>query len=225
MGEVADSATGERAEDAAKPKVLATDWVGLVSVLLLSAMAIITAWNGFQASKWGGAMSISFTQAGAARLEAASLAAEADRRLVMHAGVFAQWLVADSQGDKETADALASRFNDPWKSAFAAWLATNPDENPNAPETPFEMPEYTSPQIEAAAEAGRRADALFAQGQEYNQRGDNYTLLAVVGAAVLFFAALATRFLDRRFQWAILGAALVLFLSVVAGMITLPKLL
>ena len=39
------------------------DWVGLVSILLLSATAILTAWTGFQASNWGGAMSISFTQA------------------------------------------------------------------------------------------------------------------------------------------------------------------
>ena len=46
------------------------DWREIVVVVLLSVTTILTAWVGFQSSKWGGAMSISFAQASTARIEA-----------------------------------------------------------------------------------------------------------------------------------------------------------
>ena len=55
------------------PRHPPVDWLELVAVLLLSITAIMTAWAGFQSSKWGGAMSISFAQASTARIEAARL--------------------------------------------------------------------------------------------------------------------------------------------------------
>ena len=200
------------------------DWVGLLSVILLSLMAITTAWTGFQASKWGGAMSIAFTQAGAARLEAAAASAEADRLASRQIASFAQWLVAQTQGDQETMDALYSRFRDPLKSAFDAWIKTEPFTNPDAPETPFDMPEYTTPALAQAQAAEEKADALFAEGLEFNQRGDNYTILTVIGAAVLFFAALSTRFRSRRYQWFVLGIGIVMFIGVAITLLAYPKL-
>ena len=202
-----------------------TDWVGLLSIVLLSVTAILTAWTGFQASKWGGAMSISFTQAGAARLEAAALASEADRQRSLQIGVFGQWLVAGSQDSEEGADALVSRFREPLKSAFPAWLATKPLQNPDSPESPFDMPEYNSPVLEASKEANARADALFAEGLDNNQRGDNYTILAVLGAVVLFFTAMSTRVKQRLYQWILLGTALILFAGIVTLLVFYPKLL
>jgi uncharacterized membrane protein len=200
-------------------------WVGSVSVLLLSVTAIVTAWTGFQASKWGGEMSISFAQAGSTRVQAARLAAGAERTRSMQVATFSQWLVAQAQGDKNTMEALSSRFHEPLKTAFRAWLATKPLENQNAPDTPFDMSEYRSPKQESYEAAVTRADALFAEGLEKNQRGDNYTILAVLGATVLFFAAMSTRVRQARNQWLLLGTALVLFSMVAVSLVTFPKLL
>ena len=200
------------------------DWVALISVVLLSLMAITTAWTGFQASKWGGAMSIAFTQAGAARLESAAASAEADRLASRQTATFAQWLVAQTQGDKQTMEAIESRFRDPLKSAFDAWIKSDPFTNPDAPETPFDLPQYTTPALAEAQAAEVKADALFAEGLEFNQRGDNYTILTVIGAAVLFFAALSTRFTSRRNQWVILGVGIVMFVGVAITLVIYPKL-
>ena len=45
------------------PKDARPDWREMIAVVLLTVTAIVTAWSGFQASKWSGAMSISFSQA------------------------------------------------------------------------------------------------------------------------------------------------------------------
>lgn len=42
----------------------------LVAVVLLSITTVLTAWSGFQSSKWSGAMSIAFSQASSARIQA-----------------------------------------------------------------------------------------------------------------------------------------------------------
>ena len=170
-------------------------------------------------------MSISFTQAGSARVESAVLGGEADRHEALQVQIYAQWAEANLRGDKETAAALSSRFKEPLKTAFPAWLATDPFKDPNAPETPFDMPEYHSEVAEESKQASARADALFAEGLENNQRGDNYTILTVLGAVVLFFTAMSTRVKKGRNQWILLGSALVLFV-VIAGLLAFyPRLI
>mgnify|MGYP006196540999 CR=1 FL=1 len=54
------------------------------------------------------------------------------------------------------------------------------------------MPEYVQPDALLAQEADDRAEALFRQALVNNQRGDNYALLTVIFASVLFFAGIAT---------------------------------
>jgi len=46
------------------------------SALLLSVTVILTAWSVFESSKWGGAMSIAFSQASSARIQANRAAGE-----------------------------------------------------------------------------------------------------------------------------------------------------
>ena len=62
----------------------AVDWLELAAVLLLAVTAIMTAWTGFQSSKWSGAMSISFAQASTARIDAARLEGVANRKPVSY---------------------------------------------------------------------------------------------------------------------------------------------
>lgn len=70
-----------------------TDWRELVAVVLLSVTAIATAWTGFQASKWGGAMSISFSQASSARIEASRQQTIANRMQTIQVGRYSQWFL------------------------------------------------------------------------------------------------------------------------------------
>jgi len=200
-----------------------TDWVELVAVILLSVTAVLTAWTGFQASKWGGLMSISFSQASAARMEASRQEGLANRKQTIQVALFSQWVQANTVGNRPVADYLSARFPEPLKSAFAAWMVTNPGTNAQATRSPFDMVEYVLPEVAAAQSADDRADVQFAAALQANQRGDNYTFLTVAFASVLFFAAMSGKMTSRQRRWTVLGMALALFATATVLLLVLPK--
>lgn len=201
-----------------------TDWRELVAVLLLSVTTILTAWTVFQSTKWHGEESVSFTQASAARIEASRQEGVANRRDAIQVTLYTQWLQASANDDTRLATYLVDRFPEPLKAAFAAWQATDPDTNPDAPSSPFVMPEYAVPELTAAKAADARADEKFAAALSEKKRGDNYTLLTVLFASVLFFAAMSGRVRSSRSQWVLLGVGLVLFGVALALLVAYPKL-
>ncbi|MEI7057370.1 hypothetical protein WBG06_16210 [Nocardioides sp. CCNWLW239] len=200
-----------------------TDWRELIAILLLSVTAILTAWTGFQASKWSGAMSISFSQASTNRIEAARMEATANRKLSVQVSLFTQWLQAYQADDTELAEFLQSRFPEPLATVFPTWLESRPLKNPDAPATPFEMEQYVIPESLDARAADATADRKFRQALRNNQRGDNYTVLTIGFAAVLFFAALSERMRRRRAQWALLGIGGVGFVILAVVLMSFPK--
>ena len=70
-----------------------------------------------------------------------------------------------------------------------------------------------------------RAEETFTRALENNRRGDNYTLLTVAFASVLFFAALSGNVTSRRSRWVLLGMGLGLFTMAVLFLIVFPKLI
>lgn len=211
--------------EVAAPEKSRPDWRELVTVVLLSVTAVVTAWTGFQASKWSGAMSISFSQASTARIEAARLEGVANRKQTVQVSLFTQWLEAYQADDEELTDFLSERFPEPLESAFSAWVLTEPLKNPDAPATPFEMPGYVIPELESAGRADDRADGKFAEALRNNQRGDNYTILTVAFAAVLFFGALSGRMRSVRAQWAFLVLGCLGFVVSASFLLFFPKLI
>ena len=201
------------------------DWRELTAGLLLSLTAILTAWTGFQSSKWGGAMSISFSQASTARIEAARLEGAANRKAAVQVSLFTQWLQAYQAEDETLTTFLQDRFPEPLATTFPLWLEERPLLDPDAPATPFEMPSYVIPESVAAAEADERADAKFAEALENNQRSDNYTILTVAFATVLFFGAISGRMRSNRAQWTFLILGIVGFTVAAVLLVTYPKLI
>lgn len=196
----------------------------LVAVILLSITAIVTAWTGFQASKWGGAMSISFSQASTARIESTRLDDVVNRKQSIQVSLFGQWLTAYQGGDEELADFLEERFPEPLATAFPVWLDSQPLKNPDAAATPFELEEYAIPEAAEAAAAEERAGEKFDEALRNNQRGDNYTVLTIAFAAILFFGAMAGRMKGARAQWAFLAVGAVGFVVCSGLLLFYPKL-
>jgi hypothetical protein len=196
----------------------------LLTVVILSVTTILTAWSAFQSSKWGGAMSIAFSQASSARIEAARLDGTANQRQAVHVGLWTQWVDATSTGDEARAEFLEQRFPEPLATAHVDWVALEPLTNPDAASSPFVLPSYALEARDLAVEADARADEKFAEALANNQRGDNYTLMAVLFAAVLFFTAMSSRVRHPRSQLTLLGLAIVLGLSGVAFLVAFPKL-
>ena len=169
---------------------------------MLSVTAILTAWCGFQASKWSGERAIAFAEASAARVEADDADDQAREARVVDLIIYAEWVTATAQGDAALADEIEARFTPHFRVAFDAWQADG-----QAEPGPFAMAEYVPPGTEQSAERSAYAEARFADALEDTERGDNYSLLTVLFALVLFLTAMAQRDIHHVAAWIMLGLA------------------
>ncbi|MBT2485490.1 MULTISPECIES: hypothetical protein [unclassified Microbacterium] len=165
----------------------------ITTVVLLSITAVLTAWCGFESSKWGGEMSIAFSQASSARIQAASAQATAQAARQYDLTLYTEWVLAGADGREDLVAFVEERFTDEFAVAFDAWTAEG-----RASRGPFVMAEYVPPGTVEAEELNARADEKFEKALVNNQRGDNYSLLTVLFALVLFFAALSQ---NQRADW------------------------
>lgn len=197
-------------------------WLELVSTVLIAVAAVAIAWSGYQSTRWSGEQAIAFSRANASRLESTRASAFANAQTQIDVATFTQWIDAFALDETELADFYFRRFREEFKSAVDAWLATKPRTNPDAPLTPFAMPEY---QLEARDEADRleaEATAAAEDASTFNQRSDNYVLAVVLFALSLFFAGVSTRLPTTRSKGAILALGCFTFLATLAWVATFP---
>ncbi|HMN26628.1 MAG TPA: hypothetical protein PKE45_00630 [Caldilineaceae bacterium] len=178
-------------------------WVEFFSAIVLSLATVLTAWCGYQAALWGGQQASAYSQASAARIMAAQQNNQAMLRSSIHIGLFTTYATAFSEGNQRLADFLYTRFPAELKTATDAWLATKPLNNPNAPLSPFDMPEYKLPQQVEAQRLEAQATQLSDQADQANEQSDQYVLLTVIFAMVLFFGGIS-----GKFQWRVIDLAM-----------------
>lgn len=189
----------------------------VVTVFVLSITAVLTAWCGFEASKWGGEMSIAFSQASSARIQAADADGEARDARLYDLTIYAQWVLAEADGREELVTFIEERFSPEFRIAFDAWEADGRSER-----GPMVMTEYVPPGTREAQELSDRADAKFDEALINNQRGDDYSLLTVLFALVLFLTAMSQRDLARAIRLALLSLAGVVGVAGFVVLLTFP---
>jgi hypothetical protein len=196
--------------------------IEFVSAILLALATVCTAWCGYQAARWGGEQTTHFVEASAANVTAAQLANKATQITAVNVGLFVEWAAALSQEDQALADFLYQRFPLELKMALDDWLATEPLQDPQAPASPFAMPQYVLPESEEAQRFAAQADELFAQASLENETSDQYVLLTVIFASVLFFAGISGKFESQLIDVGMLAFAIILFLVGVVVLFTYP---
>lgn len=203
-----------------------TRWEELIEiaeVLLLAFVAIATAWSGYQAAKWDGKQSMSYGAATAYRFQADAASTYGGQELSADAAMFTAWLQATSAHDGTLANLYVRRFTPDFRTAFAAWLKTDPLTNPAAPPGPGYMPQYHNPGLIAAAQLNRRAAAADDQGTAAGEHAEEYVRDTVLFAAVLFLVGLAQRFKIRHVRIATTTLAFALLIFTAVSVIQLPR--
>lgn len=194
----------------------------VIATIVLALATIATAWSGYQAARWGGVQSTSYSQAGALRTESTRSSTQAGQIGQVDIGLFANWINAFATDNQELATFYQERFRDDFNIAFEAWLATNPRNNLEAPDTPFSMPEYRISQAEDAARLETEAEEMFAAGSEANQTSDDYILNTVILASVLFLGGLVSRFKAMAARWVIIVFSLAILAYGLYNILTYP---
>lgn len=213
----------------------------LVAAVMLALAAVTTAWAAFQSTKWSGVQADSYSQASAARVESTRASTEAGQLVAIDVNTFTSWVAALSAEERAGTPTglgpdgtytprpgtesgfLYARFRDEFRPAAEAWLATRPLANPDAPRTPFAMPEYHLEARDRAAELEQRAEDLVTQARTANQNGDNYVLMTIIFALVLLFAGISTNLDNARAQQTLVSAAAVVFVIGAVIVATFPK--
>jgi hypothetical protein len=199
----------------------ATKRVQLLSTILLAVAAVTTAWCSYQAARWTAEYRAASGHTNAIRLEAARAQGLAEAETEVDVATFTQWVDAYALGRTKLADFYFKRFRKEFRPAVLAWLATKPLTNPEAPLTPFAMPQYKLTATKTARQLDADAELSSAKGRD-NQRSTNYVLAVVLCASSLFFAGMSKVGGSLRQQEVLLAIGWALLLGTVIWVATSP---
>ena len=204
------------------PRSRVDERLDVVATILLAIATVATAWSGYQASRWNGEAQKASGRSNALRIESAKAAGLANAETEIDVSTFSSWVDAYAQGRTQLADFYFKRFRREFAPAVNAWVATHPLKNPDAPLTPFAMPEYRLAAQAAAARLQADADASARAAVTNIGRATNYVLAVVLLAAALFFAGLSAKLQQAAMRRSLLIFGLIAFLGTVAWVATFP---
>jgi len=194
----------------------------VIATVLLAVAAVATAWSGYQATRWNGEQTKAASRTNAIRIDAARSQGLAEALKEVDVATFIQWVDAYAHRENELTTFYERRFRAEFKPAFEAWRATRPLTNPNAPLTPFVMPQYRVAAEEEAEALDVEAEASAAMVRRNIQRASNYILGVVLFSVALFFAGMSTKLATPRLRSLTLAVGCVVFLGTVVWLATQP---
>src|SRR5271154_5101092 len=101
-------------------------WLELVEALVLAAVAVLTAWSGYQAAKWDAQSAAGYAQATDTLVEAQELATRGGQERLYDISTFNSWVTAKQHGDEKLAAIFEHRFRPEFAVAFTAWVKLDP---------------------------------------------------------------------------------------------------
>jgi hypothetical protein len=190
------------------------DWVEIAAAVLLALATIASAWSAYQSSRWHGVQAREYASANATRIHSAEASDLADQEMTMDAAVFSDYCFAYAEGEMDLLAFYENRlFRPEMKTAVVAWKATGPLQNEAAPATPFDMEEYRNANREKSQALEKEAQKHTASAGEAIDHADNYILLTVLFASVLFFAGISTKFGTVRIKLTLLSLGGLVFIG------------
>lgn len=209
-------------EDAGHAPTRRDRLIAIVEAVMLSIVALLAAWSGYSAAKWGTESSLSLAKASGARNKASLAETQATQIRTLDSVQFNAALDAYLSGNAKLFALSLKRMRPGYRPAVNAWLATHPLKNPGAPPDPSYMPQYVIPQDAQARSANAASNAYFSEGESAAGTADKYVRLTVLFAAVLFLVGIGSRFPVPVARYGLAGIAAVLLVLSVVQLAGLP---
>jgi len=198
-------------------------WLSILEAILLSLVAVLAAYSGYAAAKWGTESSVTLAKASAERTKANRADIEGIVIRTLDSASFNAWFTAFTAGNANAERLAVKRLRPGYRPAFNAWLATDPAHNPNAPPGPAYMKQYTIPQESTAAALDAKADAAFAEGASAGGTADKYIRDTVFLATVLFLVGISGHFRIRSARLGLIAIGGLLLAFAVFQLLGLPE--
>jgi hypothetical protein len=197
--------------------------ITIVEATLLAVVAVLAAWSGFAAAKWGTESSLELAQASAARTQANRAAYQAADLRNFDSLTFNAWFTAYVAGNKDAIRVAEYRFRPEFLVAFDAWIKTHPFTNPHAPKGPTYMPQYVQPELALSQRLDASADHHYALGEEAGSNSDGYVRTTVYLATVLFLVGISGHFKVRAARLGLIGIGGVILVFSCVLLVLAPK--
>jgi hypothetical protein len=197
--------------------------ITIIEAVLLAVVAVLAAYSGFAAAKWGTESSLQLAKASAARTEANRADLESFQLKNFDSLTFNAWFTAYIAKNRSAMRVAEYRFRPVFLTAFNAWLKTHPFTNPHAPKGPTYMPQYVQPELALSNRLDVRADGYYAAGETAGGNADGYVRTTIYLATVLFLVGISGHFRVRaaRTGLVVMGGLILAFACVL--LILAPK--
>ncbi len=212
----------ETEEEEATPEARRRRYIELFSAALMAIATLLTAWSAYESSRWNGQSNTHQLNVIGALVNQSKFASLAEQQRSLDVSLYAEWVKAFNANDTRLAEFIFKRFPEPLKTATDAWRATDPLNNPQAPTSPFVMPEYALPE---SIEEQRWTEAAAAESDAANRAStvsDRYLLFTVIFATTLFFAGISGKFGSFAINAGVLLLGALILVIGAAIMFTLP---
>jgi hypothetical protein len=193
-----------------------------VVLVLLSLATVGTAWCSYQAAAWGGVAQFTMNQSSIAGRKASASELQSLQLQLVDVLLFSQFINARANSNETLAHYYSDRFRGEAKTAFDAWMATRPFDNPAAAAHPFVTNYYQPRLLEEARSAEIESKTLWQQAGEAGRNGRSYVLVTVLLAIALFCGGIAVRFEAIWIRRAVLALGLAAFGFATGRLLLLP---
>jgi hypothetical protein len=206
--------TAERTEPERREDVRrhASDRLDVVAAVILALATILTTWSAYQSTRWSGIQSDLDSEASAMRLVAAQATSVFAAGVQIDVAMWLAWLGHTIAGDEASAALVEARFRDEVRPAFGEWRALATDAA-IPPDTPFDLEAYAPTDEATVLALNDQAEEVSARARQANRTSDDFVLVTVVMAGVLFFAGVGTRFGSPGVRVGMLVMAALLFVA------------
>jgi hypothetical protein len=193
-----------------------------VALVLLSLATVGTAWCSFQAAAWAGVSQRLMNLSAASSRRAVTDELQSYHMALLDVLLFSQHINARASSNEALSRFYADRFRGEARTAFDAWMATRPFENPNSPAHPFVTNLYRPRLLAEAQVAEDEGQRLWQQAGEVGGTSRSYVLITVLLASALFCGGTAAKFEKLWIRRVVLALGLAAFLFAAERLWLLP---
>jgi len=201
----------------------AAQWVEIMEAIVLAAVAVATAWSGYQAAKWDALSAQHYNVSSRTAIASQERAMLAGQGRLYDITTFNGWVAAKVAGNDKLSAYYERRFRPEYSAAFTAWQKLDPFTNPLAPPGPIFMAEYTNANRQESWKLGEEAQKNFERGVSMRETGDRYVKVTVLLATVLLLTALSQRFAIFGPRVVVVATAFGLLVTATLWILTLPR--
>jgi hypothetical protein len=194
----------------------------MLAVLLMAAATLGSSWSTYQSSLWNGIQTFHLMDAATQSRAADEKKLTSNQLRTLEASLFVEFARDYYEGKTELSEFLLARMRPEMREAVRAWVATQPRKNPQAPSSPFVMPQYRIKVEDEAREMETKSTATYNEAQKANRTSDVYGMVGVVFTAALFLAGLVSGFDHRRARQVILVMSSAMLITAVFIILGLP---